>query len=72
MAIRRHASIALTIGVLAASGMMIQPAHVAELWSRSIAQTWIPDPPPLPCSKQSWWNADRICLSWATPRGPVR
>jgi hypothetical protein len=72
MAIRRYVSISLTASILAASGMMIEPAHVAEFWGRSIARTSIPDSPPLPCSKQSWWNADRVCLSWATPRGPVR
>jgi hypothetical protein len=44
------------------------PAHVARLWSRSAAQTAIPDPAPIPCRKQSWYNADRVCLSWTAPR----
>src|ERR1700742_3884888 len=30
--------------------------------------TPIPAPLPLPCRKQHWTNADRICLTWTAPR----
>jgi hypothetical protein len=33
--------------------------------------THIPDPLPLPCRKQNWTNADRICLSWTAPRDNI-
>jgi len=53
--------------ILGISGAVI-PAHVAGLWSPSAAQTPIPDPAPIPCRKQAWYNADRVCLSWTAPR----
>jgi hypothetical protein len=47
---------------------LIQPAYVAERWSPSTVQAPIADPAPVPCDKQGWWNADRVCLSWTAPR----
>jgi hypothetical protein len=47
---------------------LIQPAHVAERWSPATLRAPIPDPAPLPCKMQSWYNADRVCLSWTAPR----
>jgi hypothetical protein len=29
----------------------------------------VADPPAVPCSMQSWPNADRKCLDWTAPRG---
>jgi hypothetical protein len=72
MALRRYLSIALAASVIGALAVLTRPAHVAELLSRSVAQAPIPDPPPLPCKKQSWYNADRICLSWTAPRDNAR
>jgi hypothetical protein len=72
MAIRRYVSIAFAAGVLAMLGMMMRPAHVAELWGPSIVRNPIPDSPAVPRSKQSRWNADRVGLSWAAPRDAVR
>ena len=68
MAFRRCLSIAFAAGVIGTLGVLMQPAHVTELWRPSAAVAPIPDPPPLPCNKQSWYNADRICLSWTAPR----
>jgi hypothetical protein len=28
----------------------------------------VADPPAVPCSQQSWTNADRKCLNWTAPR----
>ena len=64
---RRHLFVASAAGLIGTFSLM-QPAHVAELWRPSAAAAPIPDPPPLPCNKQSWYNADRICLSWTAPR----
>ena len=63
---RRYLSVAFAAGLIGTFSLM-QPAHVAELWRPSAAAAPIPDPPPLPCNKQSWYNADRICLSWTAP-----
>jgi len=63
----RYLSVAFAAGLIGTLSLM-QPAHVAELWRPSAAAAPIPDPPPLPCTKQSWYNADRICLSWTAPR----
>jgi len=64
----RYLSVAFAAGLIGTFSLM-QPAHVAELWRPSAAAAPIPDPPPLPlpCNKQSWYNADRICLSWTVP-----
>jgi hypothetical protein len=68
MALRRYLSIAFAAGLIGTLALLTQPAHVAELWRPSAALAPIPDPTPLPCNKQSWYNADRICLSWTAPR----
>lgn len=68
MALRRFVSIVFAAGVMGTLGLLIQPAHVTELWRPSVARAPIPDLPPLPCKKQSWYNADRICLTWTAPR----
>ena len=47
---------------------LIQPAYVAERWSPLTVRAPIPDPAPVPCNQQSWYNADRACLSWTAPR----
>jgi hypothetical protein len=72
MAFRRHLSVAFAAGVIGTLGVLMQPAHVAELWRPSVVLEPIPDPPPLPCNNQSWYNADRICLSWTAPRDDAR
>jgi len=42
-----------------------------DLWGLPIV-AHIPDPLPLPCRKQNWTNADRVCLSWTAPRDNMR
>jgi len=72
MALSRYVPFVLALGVVVTLAALIQPAQVAELWSPSGARTRIPDPPPLPCERQSWYNADRVCLSWTAPRSEGR
>ena len=51
--------------VLGALSLLSDPAVSRQ---SLIANSRIPDPPALPCKKQAWWNADRICLTWTAPR----
>jgi hypothetical protein len=63
--------LAFPLFALAVTGTLvglIQPAHVAERWSSATLRAPIPDRAPLPCKMQSWYNADRVCLSWTAPR----
>ena len=56
--------------MLALSGLVglgLIPLGV-KAWQAHAARTLIPDPPPLPCDKQAWFNADRACLTWTAPR----
>jgi hypothetical protein len=68
MVFLRNLTIVLALGLLANLGVMALPGHLANAWRVGATTTPIPDPPPLPCSKQSWPNADRVCLSWTAPR----
>jgi hypothetical protein len=68
MAFLRNLTIVLALGLLVNLGVMALPGHLANAWRVGATTTPIPDPPPLPCSKQSWPNADRVCLSWTAPR----
>jgi hypothetical protein len=64
-------SFAFPVFAVAVAGTLvalIQPAYVAELWSPVTVRAPIPNPAPLPCNKQSWYNADRVCLTWTAPR----
>ena len=40
----------------------------AKAWQTHTARTVIPETPSLPCDKQPWFNADRVCLTWTAPR----
>jgi len=71
MALHRKALATLAVGIISGAGVFVLPAHVADLWGLPIV-THIPDPSPLPCRKQNWTNADRICLSWTAPRDNMR
>jgi len=48
-------------------GLVLVPPAV-DAWRLRGSLAPIPDPPPLPCKKQSWPNADRVCLTWTAPR----
>jgi hypothetical protein len=66
MGLLRNLSIILALGILANIGVLMVSGPIAGGWKPS--NTPIPDPSPQPCSKQSWHNADRICLTWTKPR----
>ena len=63
VASRRNSMLALS-GLL---GLGLIPLG-AKAWQAHTARTLIPDPSPLPCDKQAWFNADRACLTWTAPR----
>jgi hypothetical protein len=65
--LRRKLLVLFVVGI--STVLMLHP-RVAGLWSTPAAAR-VADPPPIPCSKQNWTNADRICLSWTAPRGDV-
>jgi hypothetical protein len=65
--LRRKVLVTFVVGIICGSSVLVLPAHVAELWGIPIV-AHIPDPLPLPCRRQNWTNADRICLSWTAPR----
>ena len=67
MALRRKVLVSFAVGIISGSSVLVLPAHVADLWGLPIV-AHIPDPLPLPCRRQNWTNADRICLSWTAPR----
>jgi hypothetical protein len=71
MALRWKVFASLAVGIVTGASVLVLPAHVADLWGLPIVKP-IPDPLPLPCRKQNWTNADRICLSWTTPRDNMR
>jgi hypothetical protein len=71
MTLSRKFFVSFAIGIIGGSTILVLPAHVADLWALpSLAH--IPDPLPLPCRRQNWTNADRICLSWTAPRDDMR
>jgi hypothetical protein len=67
----RKLLVAFAVGIMGGSSVLVLPAHVADLWAHPIV-AHIPDPLPLPCPRQNWTNADRICLSWTAPRDDMR
>jgi hypothetical protein len=67
MALRRKVLVSFAVGIMSGASVLVLPAHVADLWGIPIV-AHIPDPLPLPCRRQNWTNADRICLSWTAPR----
>jgi hypothetical protein len=64
---RRKLFVTFVAGIIGGTSFLVLPAHVADLWGIPVV-AHIPDPLPLPCQKQNWTNADRICLSWTAPR----
>jgi len=68
MSLKSLLSPLIIVIVAAALAALIQPAHVAELLTPSVARVAISDPAPAACDQQSWYNADRACLSWAAPQ----
>jgi hypothetical protein len=67
MALRRKVIVSFAVGIISGASVLVPPAYIANLWGiPSVAH--IPDPLPVPCRRQNWTNADRICLSWTAPR----
>ena len=68
MTLLRYAAAAIAVVALAAVGEVWLLSPPAELWRPLFARAPALDPPTVPCSKQGWPNADRICLTWTAPR----
>ena len=68
MSFKKFAFPAFALAVARTLVALIQPAYVAERWSPLTVRAPIPDPAPVPCKQQSWYNADRACLTWTAPR----
>jgi hypothetical protein len=71
MRLYRKVLVSFAVVIVSGASVVALPAPVAHLWDLPIV-THIPDPLPLPCRKQNWTNADRICLSWTAPRDNMR
>jgi hypothetical protein len=71
MTLSRKLFVSFAVAIIGGSSVLVLPAHVADLWALPIV-AHIPDPLPLPCRRQSWTNADRVCLSWTAPRDDNR
>ncbi len=71
MAFPQKLVLPFAVAALFASSVLIPPAPVATLRGQPVVAP-IPEPLPLPCSKQDWTNADRGCLSWTAPRDKTR
>jgi hypothetical protein len=71
MTLSRKLFVSFGVGIIGGSSVLVLPAHVADLWALPIV-AHIPDPLPLPCRKQNWTNAGRICLLWTAPRNGMR
>jgi hypothetical protein len=67
MALPQKLLLSFAVVIICGSSVFALPAHVVTLRGRPVL-TPVPEPLPLPCSKQSWTNADRGCLSWTAPR----
>jgi hypothetical protein len=59
--------LSFAVVVVCGSSVLALPSHFAGLRSGAVMAP-IPEPLPIPCSKQDWTNADRGCLSWTAPR----
>jgi hypothetical protein len=71
MALPQKLVLPFAVVALFASSVLVPPAHVATLRGQPVVAP-IPEPLPVPCSKQHWTNADRICLTWTAPRDEIR
>jgi hypothetical protein len=67
MALPQKLALSFAVVIICGSSVLALPGHVATLRGQSVAAP-IPEPLPLPCRRQNWTNADRICLSWTAPR----
>jgi hypothetical protein len=63
----RKVLVSVVVGIICCSSVLVLPARVADLWGIHVV-AHIQEPLPLPCRRQNWTNADRICLSWTAPR----
>ena len=68
MSFKRFGFPIFALAVAAILVALVQPGYVAERWSPFGMRAPIADPAPVPCNMQSWYNSDRVCLSWTAPR----
>jgi hypothetical protein len=67
MALPQKLVLSFAVVIICGSSVLALPANVTTLRGRPVVAR-VPEPLPLPCSRQNWTNADRSCLSWTAPR----
>jgi hypothetical protein len=72
MALSFNPGVVLSLGIIGVLGVLALPSKLSLATTPISGNTPIPAPPPLPCNQQSWWNADRVCLTWTAPRNEAR
>jgi hypothetical protein len=55
-------------GMIGGAGILTLVPAEADL---QVATMRVPDPPAVPCKRQTWANADRGCLTWTVPQGEI-
>jgi hypothetical protein len=67
----RSLSTVFAVGMIGGAGVLMMLPLAGD--ERPVAaRARIPDPPALPCKKQSWPSADRACLTWTAARKPAK
>jgi hypothetical protein len=67
----RSLSTVFAVGMIGGAGVLMMLPLAGD--ARPVAaRARIPDPPALPCKKQSWPSADRACLTWTAARKPAK
>jgi hypothetical protein len=67
LALFRSLSKLFVVGMVGGAGALMMLPLAGEV-RPVVAHVRIPDPPAVPCKRQSWPNADRGCLKWTAPR----
>jgi hypothetical protein len=67
MALLRHTFTLVAIAIIGGLITFAWSTPPADVWGPGPTRARIPDPPALPCPKQIWPSADRVCLTWTAP-----
>src|SRR5215468_6882685 len=62
----RAVAFVFAAGMVVGAGLLIVVPAGTDL---GVAAIYVPDPPAVPCKRQTWPNTDRGCLPWTVPQG---